>query len=116
VEISRGADSLFVRAAVDAFGCSCVSYQRGVLVRHLEIVTIPDYYRKRLIYGRSSQHCRKIGGARALNTRERLRVFRKMAQKEGYGILGIGAGMFLLGAGVCCFSFGRLLGIFERSG
>lgn len=116
VEISRGADSLFVRKVVDTFGCSCVSYQSNVLIRHLEIVTVLDYFRKRLAYGHSHQRCREIGGARALSTGERLRVFHQMVQRQGYGMREITSGIVLLTAGACCFAAGRLRGVFGRSG
>jgi glycosyltransferase involved in cell wall biosynthesis len=48
----RGADSLFLRRAVELYGPPVLQYAPEVLVRHLEIAGIRDYLRKKRVYGK----------------------------------------------------------------
>jgi glycosyltransferase involved in cell wall biosynthesis len=49
---ARGADSLFLRSALERYGPEVLQYAPHVLVRHLEINGISAYLKKKGIYGR----------------------------------------------------------------
>jgi hypothetical protein len=107
-ERARGADSIFVRRVVDRFDCTSVRYVPEVLVRHMEINRIRDYYNKRLIYGGSYERYRRVSSARALNYAERILVFRRTIQKNGYSLPASLLFALLLAIGAVHFDFGRL--------
>jgi len=48
----RGADSIFLRRAVELHGPSILRYVPGAVVRHLEIESIRDYLEKKAVYGK----------------------------------------------------------------
>jgi glycosyltransferase involved in cell wall biosynthesis len=48
----RGADSLFLRRAVERYGAPVLKYAPEVVVRHLEIAGVRDYLRKKRVYGK----------------------------------------------------------------
>jgi glycosyltransferase involved in cell wall biosynthesis len=51
--VQRGGDNLFLRRALATLGgCEIVHYDSEMLVRHLEIVGVSDYLKKKEIYGR----------------------------------------------------------------
>lgn len=109
-EIRRGADTVFVRKTVDMLNGVSVGYAPDMSVCHLEIRHVADFYRKRVIYGVSSQHARKLGSARPLRLRERLRVFTKTTRDFGYSPLGSLELLALLSAGVLFYELGRWRG------
>ena len=47
MEIDRGADTVFVRRAVDTVGCEVVHFTPEACVRHLEMLSIWDFYKKK---------------------------------------------------------------------
>ena len=108
LEMARGADSIFVRQVTDQFGCESVRYVPGVFVQHMEMTRIRDYYRKRIIYGRSYEGYRKVRPARALNNAERTRIFRRTIQKNGYSLPASLLFALLLIIGAAHFDLGRL--------
>ena len=50
--LARGADSLFLRRALERYGHEVLQYASQALVRHLEITSIRVYLKKKGIYGR----------------------------------------------------------------
>jgi len=108
LEMARGADSIFVRQVTDQFDCKSVRYVPGMLVQHMEMTRIRDYYQKRIIYGRSYESYRKVRPARALNNAERTRIFIKTIQKNGYSLPASFLLALLLTIGAAHFDLGRL--------
>jgi glycosyltransferase involved in cell wall biosynthesis len=108
LEMARGADSVFVREVVDRFDCESVRYVPDVLVRHMEISRIWDYYQKRVIYGKSYEQYRKVRSSRALSYTERIRIFRRTVQKKGYSLPAALLFALLLIIGAVHFDLGRL--------
>jgi glycosyltransferase involved in cell wall biosynthesis len=80
--LNRGADSLFLRQAIERYGRSVLKYAPGAVVRHLEIDGIRDYLDKKAVYG-------KVNGDRALATpgsiplASRLKVALKVQREQG---------------------------------
>jgi glycosyltransferase involved in cell wall biosynthesis len=77
MEVMRGADSIFVNRAIEDYSPEIIRYAPDAAIRHLEITGVPDYLRKRFIYGRSLQQ----------NYTIRKRTHRKMTYSERYGII-----------------------------
>jgi hypothetical protein len=77
LEVLRGADSIFVNRAVEDYSPGIICYAPDAAIRHLEITGVPDYLRKRFIYGRSLEQ----------NYSLRKRTHRKMTISERYGII-----------------------------
>lgn len=109
-EILRGADTVFVRNSVDTLGTSCVGYAPDMAVTHMEICHVMDFYRKRVLYGKSCQRTKMLGSARPLSLKERLHVYAKTTRDFNYSPLGSAELMMLLSAGVLCYEFGRWRG------
>lgn len=115
LELARGADSLFVRKVVDEFGCAGVRYDDQVCIRHLEMDAIGDYYRKRIIYGKSYERYRKVRSARALSNRERFQIFRKTTRNQSCSTARNLLLAVLLFVGMIHFDFGRQLELIDRA-
>lgn len=79
-ERMRGGDTIFVRRAVDALGCDLVRYVPAMQVRHLEIASIGDYYRKRSIYGTSNERITRAIKFRPLRNWERWEIFTRLVR------------------------------------
>lgn len=86
VERMRGADVIFIRRAVDHYSTDMARYVPEMTVRHLEISSLSQYYRKMSIYGRSRARYSHIVRARALGLRERLSVFHQAARRNHYSV------------------------------
>ena len=84
MEISRGADAIFVRQFAHEFSCNAIRYSSIVYVRHMEITNIWDYYRKHYIYGRNRKKNPKFKGVKTLDFAERLYIFKATCQKKKY--------------------------------
>jgi len=108
LEMARGADSIFVRQVTDQFDCESVRYVPGIRVRHMEMTRIWDYYRKRVIYGKSYERYRKVRSSRALSNAERTRIFRRTIQENGYSLPASLLFALLLVIGAVHFDLGRL--------
>jgi glycosyltransferase involved in cell wall biosynthesis len=113
-EIARGADTIFVRRAVDEYGHSIACYCPEACVRHLEIDSEWDYYRKQLIYGGSNRNSAEVAAYRPLTNRERGEVFRQTAGRSGYSVPKAALLLCLLGLGAICYELGRRLTIRPR--
>jgi hypothetical protein len=105
--LDRGADTVFVRKAVEECGCEIVHFSPEMCVRHLEIDRVWDFYKKRLIYGKSNESNRTIGSARPLSQMERLRVFMKTIREGRYSSAKAAQLFLLLGLGLCFYELGR---------
>jgi hypothetical protein len=66
-----------------------------------------NWYRKLFHYGASHEKYRKLCNVRALNTRERLQVFRAMVRKRGLGPFRATASLAYLGIGATSYGIGR---------
>jgi len=106
-EIGRGADTVFVRAAVEQFGCGSVLFAPEACVRHLEIILVRDFYRKHAIYGKSNERNRDLGSARPLSYLQRLEVLRRTVRKNGYSPSRSAQLFLLLALGACYYEIGR---------
>jgi glycosyltransferase involved in cell wall biosynthesis len=107
VERARGADTLFMRRAVDEYSSEVVRYDPAVRVRHMEMDSLWRYYQKQLIYGRSSRLSAEIIHRRTLMARERLEIFRKTVRSGGCSLARAPLLLSLLGLAVACYSAGR---------
>ena len=106
-EIDRGADTLFVSRAVNTYSCDVVRYMGTLSVKHLEIRRVRDYYKKRLVYGRSNQHVSKHASYRPLSNRERFQVFRRTMREGRYGFSKSVLLFLLLVPGALCYEIAQ---------
>jgi glycosyltransferase involved in cell wall biosynthesis len=104
-ERRRGSDTLFVRDAIAAGPPEAVRYAPQLVVRHLEIVGLRDYYAKCLLYGRSIG---SLNGApwRPLSVRERLAVWQEAVRREDLSLLRGAALLATLSGGAACWAVG----------
>lgn len=107
LEISRGADVIFVRNVVDHYMCDAVRYVSNIRVRHMEMSSQWAYLRKQYIYGGSYKNYRKIKSARALTSAERLKVFKGTMKKNRYSFARACLFFFILSIGAICYELGR---------
>jgi glycosyltransferase involved in cell wall biosynthesis len=80
-ERRRGSDTLLIRCAIAAGAGDSVRYSPRLVVRHLEVDGLRDYYAKCLVYGRSIGSLNGASG-RPLTWRERLVVWREAVRSE----------------------------------
>jgi glycosyltransferase involved in cell wall biosynthesis len=108
-ERRRGSDTLLVRRAVELGAGDAVHYSPSLVVRHLEIDGLRDYYAKCLVYGRSIS---LLNGARGrpLAPRERLAVWREVVRRERLSPLRGAALLATLAAGAGFWGVGYLGG------
>ena len=107
LEIPRGADTVFVRRTAEECGPGAIHFEPLMRVRHLEIRSAVNFYRKRLIYGKSNEATRPLGSAVPLHQAERLRVFRKTIREHRYSLLRSAHLFILLVVGVIFYECGR---------
>lgn len=107
LEIARGADTIFVRRAVDEYSCDVVYYSPRVCVRHLQITSVWDFYWKQLVYGRSNQNNHKVASFRPLSITKRLQLFKRTIQKSRYSLVESALLFLLLCVGGVCYETGR---------
>jgi glycosyltransferase involved in cell wall biosynthesis len=108
----RGSDALFVGKVVERFGCRAVRYSPDMRVRHLEVGSAADYYRKVFVHSRSVRSLRGISAFRPLNGRERMLAFRGLLRNERYSAAEAIAALALLAGGMMTW----LLGMAWRRG
>jgi hypothetical protein len=108
VETGRGSDVIFVRRAVDRFSCQVVRYSPDVVVQHLEITKVWDWYKKMYIYGGSYQNYRTMVVAYPLSHAQRLEVFNRMRLGSNLSWLDSAGLLTVLGGGVIAWQLGRL--------
>ncbi len=102
-EIDRGGDVIFVHRVLELYVC----YTPKIRVRHLEISSLGDYYRKCRIYGKSISVYEKLVPVRPLNITERLRVLRAVRRKRGYSLVKAAILFFILIVGALYYELGR---------
>ena len=104
-ERRRGSDTLLVRRAIEAGAPHAVRYSPRLVVKHLEIEGLRDYYAKCLVYGRSIGSLNGAPG-RPLTARERLTVWRQAVRGEGLSPVRGAALLATLAAGAACWAVG----------
>jgi hypothetical protein len=108
LEIKRGADNVFVRRAIDTHSCDIVRYAPDVWVRHLEIKSVWDYWRKKWIYGQVNRANRALGSPAALSHLDRLRLFSQAVRRGDQGLAASASFFAALTIGAICFELGRV--------
>ena len=103
----RGSDTLFLRKAVETYGCGIVGFVPEMSVRHLEITSMVSFYKKRLIYGKSNESNRRFGSARPLSQKERLRVFINTIKDRRYSLPKAFLLLLFLCVGLLFYQYGR---------
>ena len=83
-------------------------YSDEMIIKHLEMSFAHDYFKKFFIYGRSQHRYRQVGGTRALETRERLAVWRKTAKLRNYKFLESMVLFCALAGGLVAWKLGAL--------
>ena len=104
-ERRRGSDTLLVRRAIAAGEGEGVRYSPRLVVRHLEIDGLRDYYAKCLVYGRSIGSLNGPPG-RPLTWRERIGVWRAAVRSEHLSSARGLALLATLAAGAACWGVG----------
>jgi len=94
-ELSRGADTLFVRQLTERASSARIRYLATAAVRHLEVDRLVVYYRKVFLYGRHRRLNNGILRSRPLNTAQRFRIFRRTVTA---GRVSLGRSMALFAA------------------
>ncbi|NLN59375.1 MAG: glycosyltransferase [Deltaproteobacteria bacterium] len=107
MELSRGADTIFVRQAVDAYGCNLIHYTPDVRVRHMEMTGVFRFYQKTFTYGWSNRHNQRYVSFRPLTYTEKFHIFIKTVKRHQFTILQSVYLLFLLLIGDFCQKFGR---------
>jgi len=106
LEIPRGADVVFVRRVLEHYPNDSIRYFPDICVRHLEVSSPLIYFMKQYVYGKSYGHYHQIVSVRALNTKERLRVFKSACRTNRirwlqscilFALLVIGGAVYELG-------------------
>ncbi len=113
LEIQRGADTIFVKRAVNQNGCSILRYAPDVRVIHLEMTSVWKWCRKMLVYGRSHQNYRRIVASRSLSSEQRLKIVRRLAATNRLSVLDCAKLSMILAAGMVHWFTGRLSGMFQ---
>jgi glycosyltransferase involved in cell wall biosynthesis len=108
VERARGGDTIFVRQVVNKYTCEVVRYCPQIRVRHLEMDSLSQLYRKCFIYARSRQGYRRVVEVKWLSNRERLHVFRSVVQNRGYSWMESLIFLGLLGIAVAYWGLGHI--------
>lgn len=106
-ELSRGADTIFLRQAVDAYDCGLVCYAPDVRVRHMEMTSILNFYQKILTYGHSNKRNKDFMSFRPLTKGEKIQIFRKTVAQENFTLLQSIGLLCLLVVGNGCQLLGR---------
>jgi hypothetical protein len=110
LEVMRGADSIFVNRAIEEYSQEIIRYVPDASIRHLEITGVPDYLRKRFIYGRSLQQNYSIRKRthRKMTISERFRIIRATIERKRYTFFESARLVLLVFAGIVFFMSGRL--------
>lgn len=114
-ELYRGADTIFLRQAVEAYGCSLVCYAPDVRVRHMEMTSILTFYQKILTYGHSNKRNKDFMSFRPLTHAEKFQIFRKTVAIGNFTLLQAAGLLGLLAVGNACQLLGRCRAILSAS-
>jgi glycosyltransferase involved in cell wall biosynthesis len=113
LEIQRGADTIFVKQAVNRYGCGILRYAPDVRVIHLEMTSVWQWCRKMLVYGRSHQNYRRIVASRSLSSEQRLKILRRVGATNQLSVIDYARLSVILAAGMVHWFTGRLSGLLE---
>ncbi len=114
VELTRGADAVFVSRVAAAEGCDTVSFLPELLLRHLEIEVWSDWPRKMFLYGRSYRGFRHLSGTHPLGIATRVAILARTARSRPFRTSRIGALLGLAFTTAIAFELGRRFGAVER--
>ncbi|NNE35164.1 MAG: glycosyltransferase family 2 protein [Rhodothermales bacterium] len=109
-EIQRNAEIIFMRRIIDTHGVAALQYAASVEVDRLEISSLRQYYSKLHVYGRDYRRYANVASLRALTNAERIHIFRKTVESNGYSRLQASKLLLLLAIGGLCYDAGRLAG------
>jgi glycosyltransferase involved in cell wall biosynthesis len=109
-EVPRGADSVFVYRVMEYESPRVVRYVPDARVRHLEILTLTRWMRKKMIYGRVAEQMFRQGVRRHrdFTPAESREILRRTVRRNRYSrpqSLGL---VMVVVAGMLCFRLGRL--------
>ncbi|HDH03147.1 MAG TPA: glycosyltransferase [Actinobacteria bacterium] len=107
LELDRGADVILVHRVIAEYSCNAVRYSPDLCVRHLEVTSIWQWFRKMRIYGQSFRGYSKLVPSRPLGSRERLQVLRATIRRGGYSAAKSLLSIVLLSAGALYYELGR---------
>jgi len=107
-ERPRGADTIFVRRAVDAAGCGSVRFVPEMLVSHLEVDGPCMYMKKVYTYGASSRRYGRVIRSEPLTTADRMDVYWRTVRGGRYGPVRAITLALLLAMGSAVWTAGRL--------
>ncbi len=79
---ARGADTLFAQMIAQIYGVRAIAYAPGMVVTHLELKGVGDYFRKRLVYGKSNAGISRSSEFRSLSLRARLAILSHMIRND----------------------------------
>ena len=99
-EVRRGADTVWMQAAVRRLSPRAVSFAPDALVHHMEITSLARYYSKIWLYGRSSRRNRSRTDRPASS---RLEIYRRTVAAERFGWVEAATLLLLLTAGGICY-------------
>jgi len=105
----RGADSLFLRRAVEVYGAPVVKYAPDALVRHLEIDGISNYLEKKRIYGKLNRDS-GIATPEALSLATRFELAARVKREQGSSFIESIGFLGILAAGAMQFELERRSG------
>ncbi len=113
LEIPRGADTVFVKQAVNRYGRRILRYAPDMRVVHLEMTSAGKWCRKMLTYGRSHQNYRRLVVAQSLSAEQRFEIFKRVATANHLSVFDCGRLSLILAAGMAHWFAGRLIGMLE---
>lgn len=83
LHLHRGSDTIFVSRVAQAFSCDAVCYCPEMIVRHAELDSVRNYFKKLYTYGRYRTASHHIMPVRSLTATERWEAFRTTARPLG---------------------------------
>lgn len=118
LEVTRGADSIFVNRAIEDYSPEIIRYVPNASIGHLEITGVPDYLRKRFIYGRSLQQNYAIRKwtHRKMTLLERYGIIRATIERKRYTFFESAHLVLLVSTGIVFFMSGHLSVKLEKLG
>jgi glycosyltransferase involved in cell wall biosynthesis len=115
IERARGSDAAFVREVVTRNSCSVVVYDSEIKVRHLEISSMADIFKKSFIYGKSRRISDHELPRRSLNRKEQFHVLKNTTRNQRYTWLQSIGLLLLLSLDRIPWVIGSLAGLFSQS-
>jgi len=115
VERDRGADVIFVNGVVKKHSPRAVEYRELMKVRHMEIETPLDYYKKAFIYGMSLNQFKHVANFKSISFSQRLSIYMNVITKKKYSYPKSLALMVLLFVGALFWQAGAVSARFRPS-